>query len=689
MKAKRWIPLIMLVVFTLPFAVRFLSYYRGSYQAPEISTVDPVSLVQPTLEHRMVQDTPVLSDGRVIIDLSKENNLQVDDLTPLRDRLAARGLEVVSFTGFDSSLAEVLNGATALVVAVPTLSYPDDEVLAVRDFVQDGGRLLLVADPTRPIPASDDDFLDSLLSLYYSTPATPEINSLANPFGIMYFADYLYNLVENAGNYRNVLFQPGIETGTLVEGVESVVFLAAHSLSTEGEKVFVGDANTLSNTRPAEKLLSPAVISPNGQVLALGDLTFMTPAYHTRGDNDRFLSNLADWLASGQRDWSLEEFPYLFHQPVDIVQTFSEAFEPGFIAAITPLKGNLEAAGLQAGLSQVPQAGHDMIYLTTFETLEPVQEYLDNALVTISVPDELQVSGEDAGPEAKEIEAGTILVEGWGTFQSTGASLFVVDQSTERTTLVVMAEDEDAISVALDRMAYNDFSGCESNKTVRVCPNDAASEFGAGSEEQPEASGDVSGSVFILSVDAGDGGFNSAYNMESVFSEAGYEVVIWSTYSQGLPASEDLAGYDVYVVDSGDFAWDENVGEAVSLITSQSASILITGEQPLNLEEQGNIVDLEVADALHPVAQGFEPGQILSLYEAANPVPADVLGELGEVDVIFSRGPSSEQAGGAAIVASEEYGYRYVLAAFALYRLPEEALSPLLINIIDWLMFRT
>ena len=262
-------------------------------------------------------------------------------------------------------------------------------------------------------------------------------------------------MTENAENYRNVLFQPAGNAGALGEGIEDVIFFAAHSLSTDGEMLFVGDAQTLSNIRPAEKSLSPAVVAANGQVLALGDITFMTPLYHTRLDNDRFLSNLADWLASGQRDWSLEEFPHLFRQPVDIVQTFSDAFEPGFLTAISPLKDHLLTAGLQAGLSQTPQANHDVIYLTTFDTLETVQAYLEHAQVTISALNVQETPSDGEGSDTPGTEAGTIQVEGWGSFVSTGTNLFLVDKSAERTTLVVIAEDEAALGLAVDRNACN------------------------------------------------------------------------------------------------------------------------------------------------------------------------------------------------------------------------------------------
>ena len=46
----------------------------------------------------------------------------------------------------------------------------------------------------------------------------------------------------------------------------------------------------------------------------------MIAPYHTVEDNDQFLSNIANWLAIDERRRDdLEDFPYLFGRPVDLV----------------------------------------------------------------------------------------------------------------------------------------------------------------------------------------------------------------------------------------------------------------------------------------------------------------------------------------------------------------------------------
>ncbi len=479
MKPARTIPILLLAAFLLPFGVRYLAYYRGAYQAPEIAAVNPKTIVLPAVEHTVFEDHPVVGEGRVILDLSKQNNLETDDLTPLRNRLGARGLQVTGFDGQDTSLVEVLRGATALVVAGPTLAYTADEVAAVKAFVGDGGRLLIAADPTRPIPAFDEY---DPYAMFFSISAAPEANSIANPFGILFFADYLYNTKENAGNFRNVRFAPGESAGALGEGVQNVIFFAAHSLRSEGPALLVGDKDTQSNVRRGESPLTPAALSADGQVLALGDITFLTPPYNTQGDNDRFLSNLADWLAQGRRDWSLEEFPYLFQRPVDIVQTFAEALEPGLIAATSPLQETLTRAGLQAGLSQEAADTHDAIYLATFNELEAVKDYLKTAQVEITYPEEAATPTEE--PASTEIDQGKIQVEGLGAFVAQGSSLFLVDQAETQTVLVVVAEDEAAMGLALERLAAGDFSNCASYQALKVCSNDGSTAFGPDQEGQ-------------------------------------------------------------------------------------------------------------------------------------------------------------------------------------------------------------
>jgi ABC-type uncharacterized transport system. len=77
---------------------------------------------------------------------------------------------------YDSDLEEALRPASALVVVAPGRAFSPPEVAAVRRFVARGGRLLLVADPTRYTVIYDDygesTFADTAVL----------INPLATPF---------------------------------------------------------------------------------------------------------------------------------------------------------------------------------------------------------------------------------------------------------------------------------------------------------------------------------------------------------------------------------------------------------------------------------------------------------------------------------------------------------------------------
>jgi hypothetical protein len=314
--------LLFILLLALPVAVRWFRYERATYKAPEIPQVSTDQIVLPTVAYNPYVDQPVVGEGRVILDLAHGNNLQIDDLTPLRERLSARGVSVQVYDGYSNTLSASLRGATALVVVSPTYEFGAEEQEAIRAFVEDGGRLLLAADPTRAAQTSDDYY--DLDSIFFPTSAVPAANSLANAFGVAYFDDYLYSLSDNAGNYRNVQFSSFDSGQPLTQGLDTVVLFATHSLRGGDTPLLVGDAEIRSNVRTGESGLAAAVLAAEGRVLVMGDMTFLISPYHTTADNDHFLSNLADWLAVDARQWDLRDFPYLFARPVNVVQTFAE-----------------------------------------------------------------------------------------------------------------------------------------------------------------------------------------------------------------------------------------------------------------------------------------------------------------------------------------------------------------------------
>ena len=63
-------------------------------------------------------------------------------------------------------------------------------------------------------------------------PDTTEVNPLLEPFGITINSDYLYNLEENEGNFRNVYFE-SFGKSVLTWGLKKVVLYGTHSLETD------------------------------------------------------------------------------------------------------------------------------------------------------------------------------------------------------------------------------------------------------------------------------------------------------------------------------------------------------------------------------------------------------------------------------------------------------------------------
>jgi len=866
----------------LLFVGRWLWFYRGWYTAPDIPEIDESQIAPSLVEYQHFEDEPPACDGYVVIDLSHANNLKANDLSPLRDRLEARGVTVETFDdSTNTPLSAQLHRATALLVIAPTEKFTAGERDAIVDFVADGGRLLLAADPTRPVSEGVEEEFPTLYSVLFSTSAVPAANSLASAFGVLYFDDYLYNLNDNAGNYRNVKFTNFGDDHPLTQDIETVVFFAAHSLRSNGLSLIVGDEHTHSPVRSGETNLAAATLTADGRVLALSDVTFLTAPYHTIGDNDRFLSHIADWLAAGTRERdNLEDFPYLFERPVDLVQASGSFLDPQLIARGSELQEFFEQAGLALELRAAAEPGHDALFVGIFDDLDLVQDYLVTAGVTVTavapitpsqtpppaeqagqnysgkksslvikpVPPEqagdtvvkidpaaamgtvgatvvldikienvsnlygaevhltfdptlvevvdaepdadgIQITsgtflapdfvgrntvdntagkidyaiaqlppdspvngsgilatitfrgkaegasdlsfesallaspdgqaipsttqngsitvGQEEEPEgeeegdAEEIEKekeesriqGAIEIETLGTIGIQGTTLFVIDHGDDRVAVIVLAEDSEAVVAALERLASNDLSGCVQASAVTVCSTgEAQDEFSmeAGSSDKDNGSA----RVFIISGDNGlDGARTGAAELEAILSES-YAVTVWSTTQDGVPTSDDLTGYDVYIIDSGDYDFDvESADVFAALENIESGGIMLVGTRPLPSvgDNYAPISDLRVADPSHPLAAGFASDEVLTLLASESGVSALVISEadVGEAQVIFTRGPDSQESDAPALVAAIDEGEnisRVIAASFAFYRLPEDAQRTLALNAVKWLL---
>lgn len=253
-------------------------YHSGFYSSPPSE--------MPSYEHIVVLPAPLteFSDvyvegkGTILIDLSHDNNFDVEELNVLASRLVSRGLTIDFWDPKDENkgkLEEALKAADAYIIVCPRAEFSKEERDAVDNFINNGGKLLLIGDPTR----------------------TNHINSISLKFGLIFEADYLYNMKENDANYKNI-FVTEFKENEIARGVEKIALYTSGSITSANSGIAFVDENTFSSLIETRKGLSPIALTNDSKVLAIHDLTFMTEPYNGILDNNQLISNIADWLAS-------------------------------------------------------------------------------------------------------------------------------------------------------------------------------------------------------------------------------------------------------------------------------------------------------------------------------------------------------------------------------------------------------
>ncbi|MGB2727359.1 MAG: DUF4350 domain-containing protein [Halobacteriota archaeon] len=267
--------LFMVLIVGIVIGAQTLFFYRGLYSPPPMNIYDIEDIeVSSHLPTEFI-DVHGTGRGTVLIDSSHDNGFELEDLNLLAYRIISRGYSI-EYLEESASLEERLANASAYIVISPATAFSWEEVEEIKKFVDNGGRLMLIDDPTRPVPESKD-----------------RMNTLSTEFGIVYRNDYLYNLKENAGNFRYI-YLTDFEDNGITKNLNKLVFYTACSISPLEKGVIFTDENTYSSIREVPGRYSPVVLT-DSNVLAIGDLTFLTEPYNVL-DNNQLISNIADFL---------------------------------------------------------------------------------------------------------------------------------------------------------------------------------------------------------------------------------------------------------------------------------------------------------------------------------------------------------------------------------------------------------
>lgn len=450
----------------IPIIGRSLWFYRGTYQPPDQIPLPPFSEIAiPGLPAQggEITSTEVELEGKpvILIDTSHSNRFDVSELDTLTRQLSARGASIQlldSNASFDSlGLEGRLKFANAYIVVSPFEPFSAPEVEAVRRFVEQDGRLLVILDPTR---SSSDSFgFDDFSNGVDITVA----NQLLEPLDLAFSDDYLYDLVTNEGNFRNVFFE-SFNDNPLTESLDTVTMYAARSVFTEaGTPLILGGETVFSSITDTGGGHSVAAASPDLRALALGDLTFLQPPYDGVTDNRQLIENLADFLITGVRAPALENLPFVFNGSVAVVQSGDFALEAETLSAIGATKSTLNAAGIELILAADPPEDADLLVLGLFDPDPDLDDYL--------APLEITLPSDD--PD------GLLHVPGFGALSPAGIGLVGVVRQDGTTTLALLAEDEEKLVSLLETMSLNSLDGCLLNGAYGLCKVGEGEGFGS------------------------------------------------------------------------------------------------------------------------------------------------------------------------------------------------------------------
>ncbi|HEY60738.1 MAG TPA: DUF4350 domain-containing protein [Anaerolineae bacterium] len=500
--------LIALAIILLPIISRFLWFYRGIY-FPSRTVQEPdylsLSIPQPEIATPFAVSAGNKNENiTILFDQSHTNRFSLPQIDALTSSLLWQGAEIAILENGES-LSENLKSAVAFVIIAPTLEYSDEEIRTVTNFVERGGRLLVITDPTRSFyenPSNREDSVDIT-------------NSILAPFDLAFHNDYVYNLTKNEGNFRNVYLKP-VKGLALTKKIDQVVFYAARSVAAKNNFVILGDDDTLSSLTDQGGNLALAALSSNGNVLALGDVTFINSPYYQVEDNYQFVVNMSDFLMNAERIRTLTDFPELFSQPVGVLLTDGIELDQALITELSDLIDSREESGTTITLLEEPKEGYDLIVLGLFPPEPDMAVFVKEFGIDFDYNSEEEFNGVNSDFNIQE--NGEVLVEttpvptqgsantpssegntpfpsptptpyqdvtlgkalyipGFGKIPAEGLGFFLLDHQIDRTVLILMTDNQEDLVDLLTMLVRGSIKGCLVQHNIAVCEQYAIREF--------------------------------------------------------------------------------------------------------------------------------------------------------------------------------------------------------------------
>jgi hypothetical protein len=483
--------LIALACLLIPSLITTAWFYSGLPQTksavmPDFPTIDlpkpPVSTVIPRSE------PPAQTSASVLFDLRHNNAFTMTELDPLIRFIEADG-GAIEVTKESTILGESLKSTDSFVCVAPIIPFTLDEAAAIQAFVKRGGKLVVITDPTRDMVMTAGTANGMAEGMATVTTSVNAANQLMEPYDISFSDDYLYNMVQNEGNFRNILIST-FSSNDLTTGIKQLAIYGGHSVHSNGKAIATTGENTLSSANDRDETYSimDEVISGSGSVLAIGDVSLITSQYVQSADNQVFVQNLANYLTGSSRQKTLADFPHIFSGDVVIQPAEKMEVNGELLTVVSSLEKSLQLKSGELTISKESSPSGNRILLSPFVSSDETKDILEKMDINLSPEPEAKstqsstptseirptmtntphqpVEGdtyETASPETSDgADSGPseIEVHGLGRVTTDELGLVGLTRAKNQTTLVIMADTPKKIQSFLKELSTNGLSGC-------------------------------------------------------------------------------------------------------------------------------------------------------------------------------------------------------------------------------------
>ena len=466
-----------ILVFFLPLLLRGFWFYQGIYiDRSRFSDIHFDDITEP-LPSIAPQDNGFanLEQGPpsiILIDDAHHNYFTMVEIDALVSNLIARNAQVL-IAGSRAEFMDGLKKADAILTIAPSEDFTNEEVEALEEFTQRGGRLVAFSDPTHP----DTQYIKT------REKAVSTVNDMLQPFTISFNNDYLYNLENNEGNFRNI-FLEAQASEEITDGIESLVFYGARSIATGGINLAVGLGATFSSLTDTQGVFSPLVFDESNNVLAIGDVTFLASPFNEVADNYTLIENIGEYMTGGDRNRNFKDWPYLFTHNINIQFTDDIKLDDDLLAVIADIQQQFAQDDLEISIGSDLEGKTDTVILGLYPPAGELVGILD--VIGFSYPGlsnakPTPTATSSAPDNQEEVEAvdrpapnGTnnIIVPEFGEIPPKGFGFIFLDNSTDNRRLIFLADSQDNCVNLLKLLIAKDLDGCLVGNNTAVCDQD-------------------------------------------------------------------------------------------------------------------------------------------------------------------------------------------------------------------------